>query len=215
LTAENVQVITKEGIPATVENSCVRGTFCNITSDGTLCASSGKSFVEQSKGTVIPSFACYSTKFLSLSTTLTTVTGLESALFKLVRTYSSANKSLEQYRADRTPRQINVLEEAIAEAEKSLTYLPGVTDEVSNINNELSAARTAYINNVVPTLRGDADGNGEISLQDAMFVANAILGNPNDTFDEKAADANLDGEIGMSDVMYIVNYVLNGKFPEE
>ena len=52
-------------------------------------------------------------------------------------------------------------------------------------------------------------------MVDAMCVAKAILGNPDASFDEKAADANLDGVIGMSDVMYIVNYVLNGKFPEE
>lgn len=148
LTAENVQVITKRDMPAIVENSCVHGTFCNVISDGTLCASSGKSLVEQSKGTVIPSFTCYSTQFLSLSTTLTTVTGLESALYKLVRTYSSACKSLEQYRAERTIQQINAFEEAIAKVEKSLTNLPDVTDEVNIVNNELSAARTAYINNV-------------------------------------------------------------------
>ena len=215
LTAENVQVITKRDMPAIVENSCVHGTFCNVISDGTLCASSGKSLVEQSKGTVIPSFTCYSTQFLSLSTTLTTVTGLESALYKLVRTYSSACKSLEQYRAERTIQQINAFEEAIAKVEKSLTNLPDVTDEVNIINNELSAARTAYINNVLPTLRGDANGDGEINMQDAICVANAILGNLEASFNEKAADANLDGVIGMSDVMYIVNYVLNGKFPEE
>ena len=61
----------------------------------------------------------------------------------------------------------------------------------------------------------DVIGDGELNMVDAMCVAKAILGNPDASFDEKAADANLDGVIGMSDVMYIVNYVLNGKFPEE
>ena len=65
------------------------------------------------------------------------------------------------------------------------------------------------------TLRGDANGDGEIGMPDVMFVVNYILGNPAETFNADAADANLDGEIGMPDVMFIVNYILNGKFPDE
>ena len=150
-----------------------------------------------------------------MMTSLTEVSGLETALHKLIRTYANSRTSLEEYRAERTAQQISVFEAAIAAVEKSLTHLPGVTDEVNNINNELSAAQTAYVDNILPTLRGDANGDGELNMVDAMCVAKAILGNPDASFDEKAADANLDGVIGMSDVMYIVNYVLNGKFPEE
>jgi hypothetical protein len=65
------------------------------------------------------------------------------------------------------------------------------------------------------SLRGDANGDGEIGMPDVMFVVNYILGNPAETFNADAADANLDGEIGMPDVMFIVNYILNGKFPDE
>ena len=67
----------------------------------------------------------------------------------------------------------------------------------------------------IPTPRGDANGDGEIGMPDVMFVVNYILGNPVETFNEKAADANGDGEIGMPDVMFIVNYILNGKYPDE
>jgi hypothetical protein len=90
-----------------------------------------------------------------------------------------------------------------------------VFDDIFNAQQTIQQAQQAYINNVLPTLRGDANGDGELNMVDAMCVAKAILGNPDASFDEKAADANLDGVIGMSDVMYIVNYVLNGKFPEE
>lgn len=62
-------------------------------------------------------------------------------------------------------------------------------------------------------VRGDANGDGLVTMLDMTFVANAILGKPDATFDKIGGDANEDGEIGMPDVMYIVNYVLNGKFP--
>jgi hypothetical protein len=62
-------------------------------------------------------------------------------------------------------------------------------------------------------VRGDANGDGLVTMLDVTFVANAILGKPDATFDKIGGDANEDGEIGMPDVMYIVNYVLNGKFP--
>lgn len=60
---------------------------------------------------------------------------------------------------------------------------------------------------------GDANGDGEVSMADVMFVVNYILGTPAETFNFKNADANLDGEIGMPDVMYIVNYILNDTPP--
>ena len=68
---------------------------------------------------------------------------------------------------------------------------------------------------VLPYLRGDANGDGEIGMPDVMFVVNYILGTPAETFNEMNADVNLDGEIGMPDVMFIVNYIKNGKFPDE
>ena len=107
---------------------------------------------------------------------------------------------------------VSGLESAMAEAARSMTLLPDVASEVTDMTTILETARTAYINNVIPTLRGDANGDGEINLQDATFVTNIILGTENTT---EAADVNLDGVIGISDVMYIVNYVLNGKFPED
>lgn len=63
-------------------------------------------------------------------------------------------------------------------------------------------------------LRGDANGDGKVSMSDATSITNYILGTPDASFNELAADANEDGTIGMSDVMFIVNYILDGKFPE-
>ena len=68
---------------------------------------------------------------------------------------------------------------------------------------------------VIGSVRGDANGDGMVTMLDVTFVANAILGKPDATFDKIGGDANEDGVIGMSDVMYIINYVLNGKFPSK
>ena len=61
-------------------------------------------------------------------------------------------------------------------------------------------------------LRGDANGDGEVNMDDATFVTNIILGTEKAT---EAADANFDGEVSMPDVMFIINYIKNGKFPDE
>ena len=61
-------------------------------------------------------------------------------------------------------------------------------------------------------LRGDVNGDGEVNMDDATFVANIILGIETAT---EAADVNNDGTVNMPDAMFIVNKILNGKFPDE
>ena len=68
---------------------------------------------------------------------------------------------------------------------------------------------------VEPILRGDANDDGEIDMQDVTLIVNYILGTPAETFNAEAADANGNGKISMPDVMYIVNYLFNSKFPDE
>jgi hypothetical protein len=61
-------------------------------------------------------------------------------------------------------------------------------------------------------LRGDANGDSEVNMDDATFVTNIILGTEDST---EAADVNNDGVVSMPDAMFIVNYIKNGKFPDE
>ncbi len=83
------------------------------------------------------------------------------------------------------------------------------------------AATFKYINvgDIIPLpddpMRGDANENGKIDMQDVTLIVSYILGTPSETFNTEAADVNDDGEIGMSDVMHIIHYILNGKFPDE
>lgn len=60
---------------------------------------------------------------------------------------------------------------------------------------------------------GDANGDGEISVNDFSAVANYILGNTSDGFIVKAADVNSDEEITVNDLSGIAYYILNGQFP--
>ena len=61
-------------------------------------------------------------------------------------------------------------------------------------------------------LRGDVNGDGEVDMDDSIFVTNIILDTEAET---EAADVNNDGKINIQDVMFIVNYIKNGKFPDE
>ena len=167
LTAENVKVLTIKDIPEITANTCLYPTFRNMIADGKLCISDGKKLIEQESGSVIPAFTCYSTEYIRLTTSLTEVSGLESALHKLIRTYANSRTSLEEYRAERTSRQISVFEEAIAKAEKSLTNLPGVTDEVNIITNELSAAQQAYINDITDIK--DVNVNSQVKRKGEIY----------------------------------------------
>ena len=63
-----------------------------------------------------------------------------------------------------------------------------------------------------PVLRGDANGDGKVDMDDATFVTNIILGTEVAT---EVADVNNDGKVSMSDAMFIVNKILKGKFPDE
>ena len=60
-------------------------------------------------------------------------------------------------------------------------------------------------------IRGDANGDGKVDMDDATFVTNIILGTEEAT---EAADVNNDGTVNMPDAMFIVNKILNGKFPD-
>ena len=68
----------------------------------------------------------------------------------------------------------------------------------------------------VTALRGDANGDGKVTITDAVSVVNYILGNPADGFDIEAANVNgdVDGEgqpsITITDAVGIVNIILEG-----
>ena len=59
-------------------------------------------------------------------------------------------------------------------------------------------------------LPGDADGDGEVTINDVIMTINASLGNPSASFNAAAADLDGDGEITINDIIMIINLTLQG-----
>lgn len=67
---------------------------------------------------------------------------------------------------------------------------------------------SAYIH-VISFPRGDANGDHNVSVTDAVVTSNYILGNPTPSFVFVAADVNYDKNISVADVVLISNIILN------
>lgn len=59
-------------------------------------------------------------------------------------------------------------------------------------------------------LAGDATGDGIVDVSDYIGIANYILGNTPEDFNEKAADVNGDGIVDVSDYIGVANLILYG-----
>ena len=66
---------------------------------------------------------------------------------------------------------------------------------------------SAYIH-VISYPRGDANGDHNVSVTDAVVTSNYILGNPTPSFVFVAADVNCDKNISVADVVLISNIIL-------
>jgi len=58
---------------------------------------------------------------------------------------------------------------------------------------------------------GDVNNDGVVDISDYIGVANHILGNTPEGFNEVAADVNNDGSIDISDYIGVANIILTGK----
>ena len=59
-------------------------------------------------------------------------------------------------------------------------------------------------------MAGDANGDGNVTITDAVAIVNYILGNKSDAFVFDVADVNHDGFITISDAVGVVNIILSG-----
>lgn len=60
-----------------------------------------------------------------------------------------------------------------------------------------------------PYTLGDANGDGHVTITDAVAIVNYILGNKSDNFNFDAADVNEDGAITITDAVGVVNIILS------
>ena len=58
-------------------------------------------------------------------------------------------------------------------------------------------------------IKGDANGDGKVTITDAVAIVNYILGNPSGNFNINAADVSGDGNITITDAVGVVNIILN------
>jgi hypothetical protein len=66
-------------------------------------------------------------------------------------------------------------------------------------------------NNPIPRfVCGDADGNGNVSIGDAVFDINYIFGGGPAPVLKEAADADCSGGISIGDAVYLINYIFGG-----
>jgi hypothetical protein len=63
---------------------------------------------------------------------------------------------------------------------------------------------------LAPFVLGDINGDDKVDVTDYIGVANHIMGQTPDDFNEKAADVNEDGIIDVSDYIGVANIILTG-----
>ena len=60
-------------------------------------------------------------------------------------------------------------------------------------------------------IKGDANGDGKVTITDAVTIVDYILGNEPEDFVFEAADVNEDGEVNITDAVGVVDIILNSK----
>lgn len=103
----------------------------------------------------------------------------------------------------------------------TLSVAPSVaigTHDIAIKNIEMTTTNGIAINpvdvNAIMTISnvkiGDTNGDGKISITDAVSIVNYILGNASDNFVYAAADVNGDNKVSITDAVAVVNMILNG-----
>jgi len=83
-------------------------------------------------------------------------------------------------------------------------FVVGGTDLSGNLKES-----SEYSFSLVGQKNGDVNGDGEVTLFDAMYLAKHVLGESGfEEINEEASDVNGDAEITLFDAMYLAKYVL-------
>lgn len=87
--------------------------------------------------------------------------------------------------------------------ELNITTFEDATPECNPMPHSTSGGK--YIS----LLNGDVNDDGEVNMQDAIYIAKYTIGIPGfETINEEAADVNGNGVIGLGDAMYLAKHVL-------
>ena len=86
-------------------------------------------------------------------------------------------------------------------------------DEASTFEMDLHAVPLTIVGadlTVIKHTPGDADGDGEITLQDVANIARSLAGGWDVTVDQRNSDVNGDGVVNLKDVVLLRRYLAGG-----
>jgi len=106
--------------------------------------------------------------------------------------------------------------DAAAETITFKVYVKSANMEVAVENTSVSFVANSvqglpsepFVLDFTPFMPGDADGDGEITVNDVVMAINASLGNPPANFIAAAADMDGDGEITVNDIVMLIQLSL-------
>lgn len=85
--------------------------------------------------------------------------------------------------------------------------------EMTSPNNaKYNVDRVKSTMSVISVLPGDVNGDGSITISDAVGIVNFVIMTNTAGLNEKAADANGDGSVSITDAVFVVNEVIHSGF---
>ena len=91
---------------------------------------------------------------------------------------------------------------------KGTTFIDDGNKDVTYARPDGGPSAPGYFT-IPATLKGDADGDGEVTAADIVAMTNYIMGNTPAGFSKANADVNLDGVINIADIVAVSNILLN------
>lgn len=120
--------------------------------------------------------------------------------------YSLTNADIKETSGTIIHVQLSAASDLDTSAELKVTLKDGllVTKEAVGTDSESDSG------DIVTVKKGDVDGNGKVTVTDAVAIVNHILGNTPAKFIEAAADMDGNGKITVTDAVAIVKAILDG-----
>ena len=92
-------------------------------------------------------------------------------------------------------------------------YTFGTGNVTMRITSRTNPGLTDSMTFTLKALRGDANGDGKVTVSDVVFLVNYLFKGGPTPLPYHSGDANCDTKVTISDVVYLVNYLFKGGPP--